>query len=300
MSDVMWSSYSDFYKGSGYAVFPQEHRRSRGRLNFRMILVDQGPHNFIDPILPETILALPLSVEKQCNWGWTMEGRRYRQKAQAGHMLVVPADIESCWDVDGRRRILVLAVPNDTVRDVLGPACPQRIGDAFRKLAEQTWADPFIEILMNRLWESSAGHEAADNYLADGLLMSILSQMLIRAGTELQPNATVALPQWRLKRVKQFVDNHLDKEISLDDLAEVAGLSRRHFTRSFRQEIGETPYRWLMRQRLEKAKQQLKETGASLSEIAENCGFSSQSHLTAALKEATGMTPHRWRQHFRQ
>jgi AraC family transcriptional regulator len=296
MSDVVWSSYSDFYQRSRYSIFPQEHRRSQGRLVFRMILVDQGPHNFSDPVLSETVLALPLSVERQCNWGWTIGERRFRQKAEAGRMLVVPAETESKWEVDGNRKILVLAVPNDTIRGVLGPACPRRISEAFRTLSEQTWADPLIEVLMGRLWESAAGAEAADNYLTDGLLMSILSQMLIRAGTELEPNAAVALPQWRLKRVKQFVDRNLDKDISLDDLAAVAGLSRRHFSRSFRQELGEAPFRWLMQQRLGKAKQQLTDSDASLSEIAESCGFSSQSHLTTALKQATGMTPHRWRQ----
>lgn len=296
----MWSSYSDFYQRSPYSIFPQEHRRSQGRLDFRMILVDQGPHNFSDPVLSETIIALPLQVDTQCNWGWSFGERRFRQIAQAGRMLVIPAETESKWEVDGNRKILVLTIPNDTIRNVLGPACPRRIGEAFRKLTEQTWADPLIEVLMSRLWESAAGTEIADNYLTDGLLTSILSQMLIRAGTELQQSKVVALPQWRLKRVKQFIDCNLDKDISLDDLAAVAGLSRRHFSRSFREELGEAPFRWLMQQRLAKAKPQLADTTVSLPEIAENCGFASQSHLTTALKQATGVTPRWWRQHSRQ
>jgi AraC family transcriptional regulator len=109
----------------------------------------------------------------------------------------------------------------------------------------------------------------------------------------------VALPQWRLKRVKQFVASHLGEEIGLDHLAAAAGLSRRHFARSFHQELGETPHRWLMQTRLEKAKQLLGSTDVSVCEIAEACGFSSQSHLTKALKQSDSMTPHRWRQHFR-
>jgi AraC family transcriptional regulator len=299
MSDIMWRNYSEFYQGSGYGKFPQEHRGSKGRLGFRMILVEQGPHDFVDPVLPETLLALPLAVERDCNWGWTIGEYRHRQKAQVGRMLVIPAETESRWDVDGSRKILVLAIPNDTIRAVLGAACPRRIGQAFWKLCEHTWADPLVEVLLSRLWESAAGSEAADKYLADGLLMSVLSQLLIRAGTELQPNMAVALPQWRLKRVKQFVASHLGEEISLDHLAAAAGLSRRHFARSFHQELGETPHRWLMQTRLEKAKQLLAGTEASVCEIAEACGFSSQSHLTKALKQSDSMTPHRWRQHFR-
>lgn len=299
MSDVVWQNYSEFYQRSGYGSFPQEHRSSKGRLEFRMILVEQGPHDFVDPALPETLLALPLTVERDCNWGWTIGEYRHRQKAEVGRMLVIPSETESTWDVDGCRKILVLSIPNDTVRAVLGSACPRRIGKAFWKLCEQTWADPLVEVLLGRLWESVAGNKTADRYLADGLLMSVLSQLLIRAGTDLQPNAAVALPQWRLNRVKQFVANHLGEDISLDQLAAAAGLSRRHFARSFHQELGETPHRWLMQARLEKARQLLRGGDASVGEIAEICGFSSQSHFTTALKQSDGMTPHRWRQQFR-
>jgi AraC family transcriptional regulator len=55
-----------------------------------------------------------------------------------------------------------------------------------------------------------------------------------------------------------------------------------------------------MQRRLDRAKELLASTDGSLCEIADICGFSSQSHLTTSLKQATGMTPHRWRQHFRQ
>jgi AraC family transcriptional regulator len=295
----MWNNYSEFYRNSGYARFPQEHRHSVGRLDFSMIMVEQGPHNFCDPNVPETILALPLAVENQCNWAWKMGERHHRQKAEVGRMLVVPSDLESQWEVDGGRKLLTLAVPNETVRTVLGPACPQSISGAFAKLAEQTWADPFVEMMMTRLWESSAGREPADAYLTDGILVSILSQLLIRAGTNLDSGASVALPHWRLKRVKQYVDSHLGNEISLDDLAAAAGLSRRHFARCFHTETGETPHRWLMQRRIDRAKEMLSQTNASLCEIADACGFSSQSHLTTSLKQSTGMTPHRWRQHFR-
>ena len=93
MPGAMWSSYSDFYRGSRYAAFPQEHRHGRGGLAFRMILVEQGPHDFTDPLLPETILALPLAVSGRCDWGWQIGNYRQRQLAQAGRMLVVPAGI---------------------------------------------------------------------------------------------------------------------------------------------------------------------------------------------------------------
>lgn len=295
-----WRDYSDFYRGSGYASFPQEHRKSVGRLGFRMIQVDQGPHNFIDPMLPETILTLPLAVENDCNWSWTIGENRHRQKAEVGEMLVVPSDVESAWEVDGSRKLLALVMPNETIRSILGPSCPSKLTTAFEKLTVSPWSDPFIATMMTRLWDTSAGNEAADVFLADGIIVSILSQLLIKAGTNLDGNTSVALPQWRLKRVKAFVDANLGRELNLDELADAAGLSRRHFARSFHEEIGETPHRWLMQRRLDRAKELLAGTDDPLCDVADICGFSSQSHLTTVLKHATGMTPHRWRQHFRQ
>ncbi|MEE3662243.1 AraC family transcriptional regulator [Brenneria sp. g21c3] len=264
-----------------------------------MIRVEQGAHNFIDPPLDETILALPLLVESQCNWLWTINGRTHKQKAHVGQMLVVPAGIESQWEVDGNRTMLVLTLPNETVRKILGGACPDQIGQTLWQLSENTWSDPLVETLLSHLWENSAGQNMAQSYLADGLLITILSQLLIRADADLASNTSVILPQWRIKRVNQFVNDNISNEISIDDLAEAAGLSRRHFARSFQQKMGETPHRWLMNQRLEKAKTLLLETHESICDIAHHCGFSSQSHLTTVLKQVTGMTPARWRLRFK-
>ncbi|MDU8502127.1 AraC family transcriptional regulator [Pseudomonas syringae] len=264
-----------------------------------MIKVEQGAHNFVDPCVNETLLALPLAVSNQCSWSWKMGDHSHRQIAEPGRMLVVPSDIESAWEVDGERTMLVLALPNETVKTVLGASCPARLKEAFWPLSEETWSDPLVELMMNRLWESTADGFPASSLLSEGLLISILSQMLIKAGNNLEANTAVVLPQWRLKRVRQFVEANLGSEISLDDLACAAGLSRRHFARSFHQEVGETPHRWLMQMRLGKAKEMLKYSERSLCEISETFGFASQSHFTSALKQATGLTPLKWRQRFR-
>lgn len=294
-----WENYSEFYMESSYSKFPQEHRESKGRLKFRMIKVEQGAHNFVDPSVNEIIVALPIRVSHKCIWAWKMGGNTGRQIAEAGRMIVVPPEVESAWEVSGERTILVLALPNETVKTILGASCPHEIRDAFWPLSEDTWADPLIEFLMGRLWESMAKCQAAESFLSDGLLIAILSQMLIRAGTDLEASTTVVFPRWRFKRVKQFAEANLGSDITLDDLANAAGLSRRHFARSFHLEIGETPHRWLMQMRLDKAKDLLRFSDEGLSQISQLCGFASQSHFTSALKQATGMTPLKWQRTFR-
>lgn len=294
MQTSAWSNYSEFHQRSGYGRFPQEHRMSHGRLAYRMFRVEQNPHSFTDPSLNETLLALPLEVEAQCSWGWSIHGRKSWQRAESGRMLVVPAGFESLWEVDGRRTILTLCIPNDTFRSLMGGACPGNVGTTFFDLSADTWCDSFVEDLMKRLWDASAGRYPMDSYLADGLLTSIMAQLLARAGAG-ESHTLVSMPEWRLKRVKEFVESHLGDEIRLDDLAGAAGLSRRHFARSFQQQTGETPHRWLVQRRLETARKLLETTDNSLCDIASMCGFASQSHFTTALKQHTGMTPQRWR-----
>jgi AraC family transcriptional regulator len=294
-----WTGYADFYKSSSYATFPQEHRHSPGRLSFHMIMVDQGAHDFLDPAVPETILALPLSASRDCTWSWDMGNGWHREKARAGRMLVLPADADSRWEVDGARRLLLLVIPSRTMRDVLGPACPAQLSDAFRSLSDATWEDPFLQTLLLKLWDGSAGMEATDRLLGDGALITILSQLLQRAGTYRPAVNSIALSPWRLKRVTDYVDAHLHEELDLMDLSRVAGLSLRHFARAFRQEVGETPYRWLMTRRIERAKELLVRSDLGLVQISDICGFADQSHLTKVLKQATGATPLRWRRHHR-
>ena len=294
-----WNSYADFYRSSGYGRFPQEHRQSTGRLSVRMIHVEQGPHNFTDPSVSETVLALPLAVHSECNWRWTIQGRSYSSIARPGGMLIVPTEVESHWEVDGTRQILVLTVPNKTVQTVLGVDSSERIRSAFWALAEQAWTDPFVETLMMRLWDGIAVQQPFSSRLSDGIVTTILSHLLMRAGSNVDGMLRVALPQWRLKRVMDFVDDNIDRSISLDEMSAAAGLSRRHFARSFAAELGVTPYKWLMRRRVDRAQHFLATTDGTLSEIAQACGFSSQSHLTSLMQQEVGVTPYRWRQQSR-
>ena len=94
-------------------------------------------------------------------------------------------------------------------------------------------------------------------------------------------------------RVRAHIQTHLGEKLPLADLAAVAGVSTSHFAKAFRQSVGETPHRFLMRQRLEYVCELLcADRGAvSLSEAAFRAGFSSQSHFTRCFRAWYGLTP---------
>ncbi len=108
-------------------------------------------------------------------------------------------------------------------------------------------------------------------------------------------NVRSALPGMVLKRIYEYVDGHLEKSISLEQLAEQSGMSRFYFSRLFRNSTGQTPSQYVTRRRVERAKQLLTDGDLTLRAIATATGFSSQSHFCAIFKAKTGATPAQYR-----
>ena len=100
----------------------------------------------------------------------------------------------------------------------------------------------------------------------------------------------------RINRVLDHIDRHIDEELSLEVLADVAGFSRFHFHRIFRAMVGDTLNRWIQRVRVEKATMMLAgQPGKSITDIAFDCGFSGSAAFSRSFREAFGMSPREWR-----
>jgi AraC-like DNA-binding protein len=102
-----------------------------------------------------------------------------------------------------------------------------------------------------------------------------------------------------LRRVREFIEQHIAAKISLEELAEVAGLSAGHFSRAFRQSVGMPPHRYLQHRRIQLAAELIRGTCRPLSEIACSVGFSDQSHFTRAFVCILGATPAVFRRRHR-
>jgi AraC family transcriptional regulator len=131
----------------------------------------------------------------------------------------------------------------------------------------------------------------------DELFANSVGQTLVMHVSRLEvPGPRVsALPKWRLKRVHEYVDAHLESTISLSDMAAVAGLSRMHFAAQFRTATGFRPHDYLLNQRIERAKALLSKTNTPLAEVALIVGFHAQAHFSTVFKRYTGETPACWR-----
>jgi AraC family transcriptional regulator len=103
------------------------------------------------------------------------------------------------------------------------------------------------------------------------------------------------LVPWQERRCKELVTARIAAQISMRDLANVCRLSVSHFSRTFKQTIGEPPHRWLLRQRVKVAQGMLAGSAKSIAEIAIDCGFADQSHLTKVFSGIISDTLGTWR-----
>jgi AraC family transcriptional regulator len=108
--------------------------------------------------------------------------------------------------------------------------------------------------------------------------------------------APTGLPQWRLRRAVEYIDAHLSEPVTLADLASSTGLSRMHFAAQFRVATGMRPHEYLLRRRIDRAQQLLREPTATVIDTALSVGFHTQAHFSAVFKRFVGATPRRWRE----
>jgi AraC-like DNA-binding protein len=99
----------------------------------------------------------------------------------------------------------------------------------------------------------------------------------------------------RLSRLRCYVEAHLDRDLSLAELAAVVSLSPSHFARAFRATQGETPHAWVMSERIARAIRLLHEGALPIAEVALAAGFASQSHMTDVFRKRGLPSPGSWR-----
>ena len=132
--------------------------------------------------------------------------------------------------------------------------------------------------------------------LGSAVARRVAQNMLVyhrRSGGQTQFSALLdmAAPSERVGSALQFARDHLNEKLSVDRLAEVAGLSSRQFSRAFVAETGESPARAIERLRVEAAKPMIEESPASLKDISRSVGFADPERMRQAFVRTFGRSP---------
>jgi AraC family transcriptional regulator len=156
------------------------------------------------------------------------------------------------------------------------------------------------ELLLLLLGEAEVGGMHGKLYL-DSLSTALATQLIYagRSAQRPQISRVSSLPRRAFLRVVERMRVGSGTNLTIGTLAAESGYSRAHFLRMFRATTGQTPHRYLMELRLNKAHDMIADGSTPLSDVADACGFSSQAHLSTAFRAKFGLAPGQYRRTFR-
>lgn len=220
--------------------------------------------------------------------------RRYTGVYSKGDISITPTDIPASYRAEGVDHYLHVQMPAQFLQSVAQEAMEL---DCLELVTEFRVRDPQLEQTL-MLLRAELHRSGLVGRLYVESLANVLAVNLLRGYSTTRHRVAVyegGLGERQILQISEYIQAHLDQEIKLADLANVAGISQFHFSRLFKQSMGISPHQYLLQQRVERAKQLLKSSKLAIAEIALQCGFNSQSHLGKSFRKATGMTPNDYR-----
>ncbi|MEI1248336.1 helix-turn-helix domain-containing protein [Rhizobium aouanii] len=135
--------------------------------------------------------------------------------------------------------------------------------------------------------------EPLHDLYGDGLALALIIDFLKIA--KAMPRKRSKLASWQLRRATEFIEEHCLRNIRLEELAGLTGLSQSHFSHAFKASTGIAPHQWQTNARLDRAKRLLVESENALTAIAAETGFADQAHFTRVFRKHVGITPTSWK-----
>jgi AraC family transcriptional regulator len=246
---------------------------------------------------PLTHHRLVLVTRPPEEWEMLYDGVKRHVPPPAGSISLVPAGSPVLWRWSRSLHSLHI---------FLEPGLVERVGtEAFGLDPARLTVPPLDALNLPHLRAAMGAVEAeltsggAGGRLAAESLANVLAVHLLRhvlAPRQPERGRDGALPRGRLRAVVEYIEEHLDASPSLEQMAEVAGLSPYHFARQFRTATGLPPHQYVIARRVERAKELLQVgTNLSLTEVATCAGFSDQSHFSHHFRRLVGITPGQFR-----
>lgn len=150
--------------------------------------------------------------------------------------------------------------------------------------------DARLLALAHLLADECTGPGLHDLY-GEGLALALFTQLFAVPRALPRPGQLSAR---RLRQAMDFIEANCLRNIRLQELADLVGLSQSYFSSAFKASTGVAPHHWQTQARVERVKAMLLAADASLTEVAISGGFSDQAHMTRIFKRYAGMTPAAW------
>jgi AraC family transcriptional regulator len=254
----------------------------------------QTPHE-IEPTLTKHLLIAPLTegsrqVYKFC-------GAEHDGVFPVGSFWLLPAGEPGFfrWGSSTDELVSFIIEPKLLAKTALELECPNFDRLELQPIVLQ--ADPTLHALAlqfkQEIHNNTLGGECYSESLANLFNIHLLRHYC--TSTPILRSYNGGLSSRRLQQTIDYIQAHLDTKLSLDTLATELNLSVYHFCELFTRSMGIPPYKYVLQQRVERAKQLLNRSAQSIGDIALDCGFANQSHLNRHFIKLAGISPKKYR-----
>ncbi len=229
-------------------------------------------------------------MNRRCTGDWCSEW------VAPGNMSLLTRAAQSHWRWSDAIEVTHLYLSAGAVAEVAAQVYERRVRDVelFDVLRTN---DPVLSGIATFLARESREGDLGGRLYVDSLKNQACVHMLRRYANVSfrEPSSYGGLSGAQCRLLIQFVEENLDRNISLADMADVVQLSIFHFIRKFRTAFDCPPHTYVMRRRIEHAKRQLARRDIPLKVVAADCGFSDQSHMTRVFRRLLATTPAEYR-----
>ena len=239
-----------------------------------------------------------LHFQKSTQVEWMIEGRIQKTSIVDRSVCLFPAHSAHQALCQSASRFSLLTLDLAQVASV---AYEDVKVDHIELIPQVNVFDPVVHHIEQLLRLELQGSEFGNPVYVDSLATALAIHLVRQYAAQplKQREFSTGLSPYQLRNVLEYIQAHLDENLSLEAIAQVVGMSRYHFIRRFKQTMHESPYQYLIGQRIEQAKRLLK-SQLLIADIAIRCGFANQSHLTKHFKQRVGITPQLFRKTTQQ
>ncbi len=260
-------------------------------LDWDGVYIEKGENDGFTPdnvTVPQHYFAM--NIGPAFEWEWKDDSTFKTHRYETGDLWVNPAGVPFSHRIQGHNQFVLLTLDPDKIPELL-PDRPLLERYTFRR--QHRAQDRHLQALIQALLvEAELGGPNGRLY-ADTLSTALAAHFANHYSLEspVDLGALRPIERQRLGRAIDYIEAHLEAEISLSELALAAGLSKFHFSRLFKAAIGLTPHKYLLKRRIERAARVLRQGEAEIARVAHNFGFADQSHFTRTFKKIKGVTP---------
>ncbi|HLH31311.1 MAG TPA: AraC family transcriptional regulator [Terriglobia bacterium] len=261
-------------------------------------IIEEGPFEATEPPIGHPMLIYHLSRPTEV-MRKIEGGPGNREIIGPRRICLTPGDATTHWEHHGHPEILQVYLRSSMYQAAVSEIynCDTAQAELVPRFAV---LDPMLEQIAIALTSALRDGTAADGLYIDTLAQMMAVHLARHHSTQSKPGRAApaqTVSGSKMRRVIDYIEDNLDSDLSLEAMAAEVNLSPIYLARAFKAAVGESPHRYVLARRIERAKELLRNTEIPVVDVALSTGFSSQSHLSYWFQRYMGVSPAAYRQH---